>query len=279
METTGPKTNFPNPFTFSQSSLQDYFDCPRRFRLRYLDRLNWPAVESEPVVEIERRQQEGQVFHRLVQQHLLGIPAEKLSRLANTPNLERWWQNYVGTDLGINDYAKYVEPSLSAPLLQQRVLAKYDLIAIQTGRKALIVDWKTYARRPRDEWLAAHWQTRVYRSLLVMAGAHLNHGQALRPEQVEMVYWFADFPSEPARFRYQADQFQRDRSALESLIAEIASAAQVPLTEDEKKCRFCVYRSFCERGRQAGEGLESETGGETESAFDINFEQIGEIEY
>ena len=75
------------PFSFSQSCLQDYADCPRRFRLRYVDQLTWPAVESEPVAENEHRQQEGQIFHRLVQQHLLGLPTENLARLANTPNL------------------------------------------------------------------------------------------------------------------------------------------------------------------------------------------------
>ena len=87
-------TALPTPFTFSQSSLQDYADCPRRFQLRYMDQLSWPAVDSEPVVENERRQIEGQLFHRLVQQYLLGVPFENLSPMANTPNLERWWNNF-----------------------------------------------------------------------------------------------------------------------------------------------------------------------------------------
>jgi len=72
-------------FPFSQSSLQDYLDCPRRFELRYLRQLQWPAVESEPVLENECRQPEGQLFHRLGQQHLPGIPLEKLTSLASSP--------------------------------------------------------------------------------------------------------------------------------------------------------------------------------------------------
>ncbi|MBC6941055.1 MAG: hypothetical protein DWB59_13745 [Anaerolineae bacterium] len=75
----------PQPFTFSQSSLQDYFDCPRRFELRYLE---------EPVLENERRLAEGSFFHRLAQQHLLGLPADKLTRLAASPDLSRWWDNF-----------------------------------------------------------------------------------------------------------------------------------------------------------------------------------------
>jgi CRISPR/Cas system-associated exonuclease Cas4 (RecB family) len=272
----------PIPFTFSQSSLQDYADCPRRFQLRYIDRLAWPAVETEPVAENERRQQEGQLFHRLAQQHLLGLPAENLARLANTPNLERWWRNFTSwaadlrglTDLGgLNP-----ELTLSTPVGEHRLLAKYDLVAVQDGR-AIIYDWKTYAKRPRDEWMSARWQTRVYRALLVQAGAHLNGGKPFEPEQIEMVYWYADFPSEPARFRYDAKQFKRDRSAIEKVVHEISAAAEFPLTEDEKTCRFCVYRSYCNRGTGAGHMDEAEAEMEAEAAFDLNFEQIGEIEF
>src|SRR3972149_805587 len=102
--------------TLSQSSLQDYHDCPRRFELRYLQRLAYPAVETEPALENEKHQQEGEYFHRLVQQHLIGIPVEKLAPLANTANLQRWWENYQMADLGISGYTKYTEFSLSAPL-------------------------------------------------------------------------------------------------------------------------------------------------------------------
>ena len=40
--------------TLSQSSLQDYVDCARRFQLRYLDRLSYPAIESEPAARVCR---------------------------------------------------------------------------------------------------------------------------------------------------------------------------------------------------------------------------------
>ena len=81
--------------TLSQSSLQDYHDCPRRFELRYLQRLAYPAIETEPALENEKHQKEGEYFHRLVQQHLIGIPAEQINKLANTENLQRWWGNYL----------------------------------------------------------------------------------------------------------------------------------------------------------------------------------------
>jgi len=277
-----------NPLTLlSQSSLQDYVDCSLRFKLRYLDRLSYPAMESEPALENEKHQQEGEYFHRLLQQHLIGIPAEQIARLANTANLQRWWGNFLADPsiqgLG-NASGLYSEVTLSAPLGKYRLLAKYDLIAVNNG-KATIYDWKTYRKRPRNEWLSARMQTRVYRAMLARAGAHLNKGQPFEPEQIEMIYWFADFPDDPARFEYTSAQYQRDWDLLVKLSDEIAlreaqdNAASFPQTDDRQKCAFCTYRSYCERGVHAGAWDEVEAEMEAEEFFDVNFEQIGEIAF
>src|SRR3972149_5915396 len=247
----------PELTTLSQSSLQDYHDCPRRFELRYLQRLAYPAVETEPALENEKHQQDGEYFHRLVQQHLIGIPAEQVNKLANTDNLQRWWENYINApDLRVLTSSPkgkefgglHAEVTLSAPLGKFRLVAKYDLIAIDKN-KVTIYDWKTYRKRPKNEWLAVRWQTRVYRALLVQAGAHLNNGTPFEPEQIEMIYWFADFPTEPARFVYKEDQYKRDWDALTRLSEEIASASSgsttlttgFPKTDDVSKCNYCLY--------------------------------------
>ena len=264
--------------TLSQSSLQDYMDCARRFKLRYLDRLSYPAVETEPTLENEKHQQEGEYFHRLVQQHLIGIPAEQIAKFANTMNLQKWWENWKSFR-ELQDFGStYTEATLSAPLGNYRLLAKYDLISVQNG-KVTIYDWKTYRKRPRNEWLAARMQTRVYQALLVKAGANLNNGKPFEPEQIEMIYWFADFPNEPARFAYTSAQFKRDWDSLLKLSEEIASTPSYPLTEDRQKCLYCTYRSYCERGIQAGSIEQAEAEMEADELFDVNFEQIGEIAF
>jgi len=289
--------SLPSGFTFSQSSLQDYSDCPRRFQLRYIEQLQWPAVEMEPALENERRQMEGQLFHRLVQQHLIGLPAGKLTRLANTHNLSRWWENYLGSKFELSGYALYTELTLAAPVGSYRLVAKYDLIAVKPGARAFIYDWKTTQKRPRDEWMAARMQTRVYRAMLVQAGAALNGGISFHPEQIEMIYWYADYPSEPARFLFNTAQHTRDWDALTGLINEIGNHRHFPLTEDEKKCAYCPYRSYCNRGGKAGMIPSGEMADvvvpdpagqfrfqdgarETElTGTEINFEQIAEIEF
>ena len=274
------KSELPASFSFSQSSLQDYFDCPRRFQLRYIERLAWPAVETEPVLENERRQQEGQLFHRMVQQHLVGLPVEKLTRQASSADLARWWGNYLGYEFELDGYSKYTELALTTPAGSHRLLAKYDLVAISPGRKAVIFDWKTYHKRPKDEWMAARMQTRVYRALLVQAGAYLNRTVSIQPEQIEMIYWYADFPSEPTHLPYNSGQYKRDQDALAGIINEIDDLRNFPLTVDEKKCSFCPYRSYCDRGGKAGALDESDSEMETSSTeFSINFEQVAEIEF
>ena len=273
-------------FAFSQSSLQDYSDCPRRFQLRYIDQLHWPAVETEPVLDNERRQLEGQLFHRMVQQHLIGLPVGNLSRLAKTPDLSRWWDNYLGYKFELSGYAQHTEITLAAPIGNHRLLAKYDLVAIKPGERVFIYDWKTYHKRPRDEWMAARLQTRVYRAMLVQAGTYLNGGNPFPPEQIEMIYWYADYPFEPAPFIYSVSQHKRDWEALTGLINEISNHRHFPLTGDERKCACCPYRSYCNRGRKAGtlDELADEDvlvpAQETElTGTDINFEQIAEIEF
>lgn len=263
----------------SQSSLQDYVDCSLRFKLRYLERLTYPAIESEPALENEKHQQEGEYFHRLAQQYLIGIPRDQVGKLANTPNLQRWWDNFSQHFPSLEALGSiYTEHSLSAPLGRYRLLAKYDLIAVRDG-KATIYDWKTYRKRPRSEWLSARMQTRVYRAMIVRAAAHLNQGQPFTPEQVEMVYWFADFPNEPARFAYTSAQYQRDWDVLTKLADEIVGTSSYAQTDDRQKCAYCTYRSYCERGIGAGDWDEAETEMQAEELFDVNFEQIGEIAF
>ena len=282
----------PTNFQFSQASLQDYVDCPRRFQLRYVLQLAWPAQEVEPALENEQHVQQGAAFHRLVHRHLLGIPTEGLSRTIQESDLRRWWHNYL--ERGPQDLpeARYPEVVLSAPLAGYRLVARYDLVAMDAGRRAVIVDWKTSRKRTTREVLAERLQTKVYPYLLVRAGAHLNGDQAIAPEQVEMIYWFADYPQEPARFGYDAAQYEADGAYLTSLVEEIAGLGDddLPLTAQEQRCKFCPYRSLCQRGVRAGtldEVLDAaldaiiEDGPDAGDAFgvDIDFEQIAEVEY
>ncbi len=285
--------SLPADFRFSQASLQDYHDCRRRFELRYLERLPWPAIETEPVLENERYLQKGAAFHHLVHQHQLGLPVGRLSAQIKDEELAEWWQRYLDTVAGTlaleSDAAiqKYPEHLLIAPLGDNSLLAKMDLLLVQPGQRLRIVDWKTSRYRPKRTWLASRMQTRIYRFLAVEAATHLNGNQPVDPDQVDMLYWFTYSPAEPEIFAYSQEQYQSDRTQLTGLITEIAGASKFPLTSDEKRCRFCVYRSLCDRGVTAGgldesEGmLEAGLAADTDLSLEasLNFDQIAEIEF
>jgi hypothetical protein len=265
---------------FSQGSLQDYVDCRRRFQLRYLLKVAWPALEAEPAYENESAMQQGALFHRLIQQHLLGIPAERLLPLAKGSDLGRWWQNYLEFKYPAAA-ALYPEVSLSMPFMGCRLVAKYDLILIGPDDHIMIYDWKTSRRRPKRSWLLERLQTRVYPYLLAQAGAHLNLGRPLTPEQVEMIYWFAETPGETETIRYSSDQCVKDEAYLKSLIVEINGLSDegFTLTSHVERCRFCAYRSLCDRGLTAGDLDEAEAEFEPAVEAEFDFDQIAEITF
>ncbi len=273
----------PGDFLFSQSNLQDYVDCPRRFYLRYVRQLAWPAVQAEPALEQERHLQQGAEFHRLVHQHILGIPSAEISRGITDVDLSRWWENYLGQGPTGLPQSLYPETVLSAPIGGHRLVAKYDLIGLDPGQRAVILEWKTDRKRRRRQWLTERLQTRVYRYLLIRAGSHLNAGQPLDPAQVEMIYWFANYPDGPERFPYDTPQYEADEAYLTSLIEEIRNQQprEFDLTSEEKRCRYCPYRSLCRRGETAGDRTDAEEEWELDEDFglSLDLEHVAEIEY
>ncbi|MBM4432139.1 MAG: PD-(D/E)XK nuclease family protein, partial [Chloroflexi bacterium] len=166
----------PEGFVFSQSSLQDYADCARRFQLRYLERRRWPAPATADALDLEKHVRRGQAFHRLMRQAYAGIPVEALSELAaSDSSLGRWWSNYLETPpLDLPAAVCEAEVTLSTPLRRYRLEARYDLLAGIVGQRWVIVDWKTGPRRSARAWLERRLQTRLYPFVLVEAGACLN---------------------------------------------------------------------------------------------------------
>lgn len=275
------------PFTFSQSSLQDFSDCPRRFQLRYLYQLSWPAPIAEPIQENERLTRAGERFHHLARQALVGVSLEALNdsvEASGESDLPLWWQHYLQLLPVLRTGECHPEYSVSVPMGEHRLLAKFDLVqSFSMEQRAVIWDWKTSQHRPSRARLEKRWQTRLYPYLLARTGLPGQGNARLAPSGIEMVYWFACEPEKPERFLYSEEQFQRDEESLQAILAEIdrRQPNQFYQTEDERQCRFCIYRSLCERGIQAGslDEIESDDDHPTESSLDIHFDQIGEIAF
>jgi len=292
-----PSSSIPAGFMFSQSSLQDYLDCPRRFELRYLLRIAWPAPQDGSVAEQECDLLLGQRFHHMAQQYLLGVPPERLAVFIDDPDLALWWDNFLAFAQQVDLKAclrACPEASLTAGIGGQRLVAQYDLIVSGPQGRLTIYDWKAYRKRPRRAWLAGRMQSRVYPYLLVLAGCYLNAGRPVAPETVEMIYWFAAYPDKPEHFLYKRAQFEKDQADLAGLIAEIVqhaslpqalgvpaqTASNFPLTSHAERCVYCNYRSLCERVEHA-EAFDEDSELELHppEMDGIHFEQIGEISF
>ncbi len=261
----------PAGFQFSQGSLQDFRDCPRRFELKYVEQRAWPALISEPAMAVERRMLLGAAFHRLVQQHLAGLTPGQVEaalidplRPADGEELLEWWHAYLAARPAELPGQRFVEYPLAARLAGQRIVAKLDLFVIQksptepASTRAVILDWKT-SRQIKREFLAASLQTRVYRCLTACCAVALNGGVRIPPQNIEMVYWFTEPGASPVRFDYNEDLYREDQKFLGGLMTEIACipAGSFLHTTNLKACERCVYRSLCGRGIRAA-SLEEE---------------------
>lgn len=291
---------FPPEFQFTQGNLQNFLECRRRFYYSAIRRLAWPAVASEPVLENERHTKLGNAFHRLVQQYFLGIPAELLRKQASDETLQGWLESFltiiprlIGPDTGREQL--FPEISLTCQIAGFRLAAKFDLLIVLPDGHLAIYDWKTSRFRTRRKFLANRMQTRLYRFLLAELGQRFT-GKPVDPEQISMIYWFASDPEQLEVFPYSGRQYSEDARDIQQLILNIQAlvandtpekaGSDFPLTTDQERCAFCIFRSLCDRGSFAGTvaelidelGLESEESQEL-SEIDISLEQIAEIEF
>ena len=268
--------NLPEPFTFSQNNLQDYADCHYRFLLRHVHHLEWPAVESEPLLEQEARIDLGFQFHRLVQQYFCGIDIKILSESIEDPLLQEWWSTFLILDLQELPGAKFAEKMLSVPFKEHRLVAKYDLLVVGKSGQVLIYDWKTTTFQPKRQSLIQRMQSRVYPALLMLQRERISPIAVSSPEDIRMTYWFPAFPDTPVAFDYSRSQYEQDLLILGNMVDEIIAKEEVEFnkTDDERKCKFCRYRSLCERGVEAGTTPEDGTELPPENPFEFDFDAL-----
>ncbi len=285
-------------FQFTQSNLYDFETCAYRFKLRYLDNLKWPAIEAEPIHEAERLAKLGTDFHLLIHQHLqyqqwpqpdqAEIALEAMLADDESHKLQEWWQNYLNYRPKILDTATaiYPEHTFSTPLRGYRLTARFDVLAIQADGTCWLIDWKTAQKKPTRERLEKHPQTLVYPYVLAMAGGDLlptAPSGGILPDNIKMMYWYPAAPHEEEVFHYNAPLFNKHEQRLSDLIEQIKESVRqndFPMTAETHPCKYCVYRSLCKRGVQAGPLVDLEADAQEildVSAFD--WEQIAEIQF
>jgi len=268
---------------YSQSNLQTFLTCPRKFELKYILKRIWPAIQSEPVLQLEEHIQNGKQFHLMAQQYFSGLNPEQISLQTENQTLLTWWKNFLNFSNQFSSMEYKPEVYISADLEGKRLVGIFDLLAYSSPGKFIIIDWKTNNKKADKKTLRQQIQTRLYPFLLTLSGAQWNNNQSILPSQIEMVYWFANEPENIDSFSYSEKQFREDKEFFINLIDTIEnkSPGEFELTEKEKFCKFCQFRSLCNRGVSPG-NLDDEIFDLDyflEEISEIDIDQIGEIAF
>ena len=264
----------PSPFSFNQNNLQDYQDCPRRFELRHVQHLEWPAVETEPYLEAEHRMLLGTTFHNMIRQAIAGVPIDALTDQVIEPEVARWWQAWMAFYPTLPQGKRWAEFSTSVPFHDDRINAVFDLLVVQPDDRITIFDWKTTPKRLKGDMLLRRLQTMVYPWLALRMARQLV-GHEVKPDSVQMVYWFTSTPELPQVIQYSSELDTQNTSLLENIISEIRNAPSYPLTTDTRHCKYCKFRSLCDRGSRAGSLNEQDMADDHDRSLDdLNFANL-----
>jgi len=280
--------SLPKGFRFNQANLQNFVDCRRRFQLLHLLRQKWPAIESEPNIQIEKDLLLGQSFHKIIYQYFIGLSIAEINKSIYDNDLKIWWDNFlstfVQTSICENWKSIYPEFTVIVQLANFDLIAKYDLLVINDDGSAIIYDWKTSTKLPSRTWLRDRLQSKVYLWAFYDYAIRMENFPVIVPDQIELNYWFANYPETPIKFNYNLSRAIADEEYLSNTIQMIEGIRNDEFfkTSDEHRCQFCLYRSLCDREINAGiitELANSLDGEEELNLFDLDFDDITEMRY
>jgi len=269
-------------FRFSAKNLQDYLDCPRRFELRYLLKQEWPSEVTQPVQEVEKRIWLGNQFHSLVNRFLNGVPEDKIQDYIFDSELKVWFSVFLEFYRQSLNQRFLSEVSLFLPYKGFFMAAVVDYLSLRENGELLIYDWKTSSFPPKENYFADSVQTILYPFIVYECRKTLFPNHDLNTEDLSMNYWFPAFPEKSFRFPYSNQIHQQNQERLSNFISEIVETCpgEFQKTDQVKRCKYCEYRSLCERGVSAGNIYDEKEALDVESLIqNITFESTEEISY
>jgi hypothetical protein len=271
----------PDNFCYSQNNLQDFIDCPRRFELRHLLKFDWPAEETRSLQEFEEWMVRGNAFHRYVQGYLNGIPDAIILRSISDPILSKWMNSFFALSSKFGNSVNWLpEQSFNTKLNSASFTAILDAVMVENGQTLHIFDWKTSTKLPRIKTLTERVQTLLYPVILDQNRKRfpqISNAKYI----IKMTYWFILFPDRPISFEFDANQIKQNAEKVNNIVASINTCKQdrFPLTQDNVKCKFCNYRSFCGRGTVAGNQTDWDALEINPSLQTLSLDNIEEVEF
>ena len=237
--------------------------CPRLFQYQWIEQLGLTVEAIDP----EDSVRSGSEFHQLVQQRSLSLPID--AWLLANPQLQQWWTALTRAEPSLfgEDALQFQasEQVRTWECLGQTLVVVYDWVQFRTDR-AVILDWKTYPKPEKPQWVAKNWQSRLYPFVLMQTSDY-------SAEQIEMRYWFLEPNAQPLRLPYNSEQAtatERDLTTIvtqlnQNLAAYEADQTPFPQTDDRDRCQDCLHRVRCGRAASgsANPAIEPELQGVT----------------
>ncbi len=233
------------PLTLSRTRIADFLVCRRRFQLRYLTKIPWPATRRDS--DTERSRQLGERFHKVLQRHFLALPVG--DEVESEPLLKYWWRLFRSYEPRIPDGRRLPELSLTVPIGRHGLTGRFDLVIVSEQR-ITIFDWKTFGKARTEEALRRDLQSKIYLALAAESGNLINDN--MRPEEIILIYWFATDPPVERSLDYSQREHTSNWRNMTSIVDEIddqlSTAGTWPLTDNLEECDRCAFQIYCGRG-------------------------------
>lgn len=238
-------------FIYSQNSINTYKSCPRKFKYKYIDKINWKYddIESREYYDSLKI---GSEFHLLCERYFSNIP---LGINENTNSKFKAWIEKIKKLFPMNDEDSKIylpEYEVRLNLDGDIITAKYDLIIIDKDNIE-IWDWKTENVKLEYKNVNNRIQTIIYMLLakeVVCKIFNLN----IKHEDIKMKYYQPQFDDKPIEILYSEEKHKSNKVNISRYIDMIKNTNykeddnyKYQLIKNDKHCKYCEFNKLCNK--------------------------------
>ena len=236
-------------FVYSQNSINTYKSCAKKFKYKYIDKINWKYDDIDSR-EYYDSLKVGSEFHLLCERYFSNI---SIGIDENTNPKFKLWIDKIKKLFPMNDDKIYLpEYEVRLNLDDSIITAKYDLLIIDKDNIE-IRDWKTENVKLEYKNASNRIQTIIY-MLLVKDVVCKIFNLDIKYENIKMKYYQPQYNDNPIEILYSEDKYKLDKANISKYIDMIKNTNYekeddyiYQLTKNDKHCKYCEFNKLCNR--------------------------------